>query len=311
MLAGNEYWRSIISQGYAFSGLGKSWSNATNSYSDDYTYSMNVISPAKLPGWHSTRLVYQSYSKAVKNESGKTIAYMIGLSKHPDYINNTGEGQAYRGRAKQPSTRVSSGLGDNIPWIDNNNFRYTIRYEKMSNLTVEMTQRYLGPRFVLDMEDIDNDDFWAMPNNYGVTYPEDTKRIIPLPGVYIFATQNIPGGQRQFWFLDGNSSGNSAQYWTTDDVIFSARYAQGKTGATPGTGYTEDSQNKAPKQAVGFGMPGLSAGMGGFFYYVLRNAPLNQTKDPSEIGVTDTRYEKGLIMRVPVRLWRKTTPYAD
>lgn len=311
MLAGNEYWRSIISQAYAFSGLGKSWSSATNSYSDDYTYSMNVISPAKLPGWHSTRLVYQSYSKAVKNESGKTIAYMIGLSKHPDYINNTGEGQAYRGRAKQPSTRVSSGLDDNIQWIDNNNFRYTIRYEKMP-YTVEMTQRYLGPRFVLDMEDIDNDDFWAMPNNYGVTYPEDTKRIIPLPGVYIFATENISGGrQRQFWFLDGNSSGNSAQYWTLDDVIESARYAQGRTGAPRGTGYTEDSQHKAPKQAVGFGMPGLSAGMGGFFYYVLRNAPLNQTEDPSTIEVTDTRYVKGLIMRVPVRLWRKTTPYAD
>ena len=311
MLAGNEYWRSIISQAYAFSGLRKSYNSATQSYSDYYTYSMNVISPAKLPGWHSTRLVYQSYSKAVKNESGNTITYMIGLSKHPDYINNTGEGQAYSGRAKQPSTRVSSGLGDNIPWIDNNNFRYTIRYEKKSNLTVEMTQRYLGPRFVLDMEDIDNDDFWAKPNNNATPYPEDTKRIIPLPGVYIFATQNIPGGQRQFWFLDANSVGNSAQYWTTDDVIFSARYAQGKTGATPGTGYTEDSEGKAPKQAVGFGMPDISAGMGGFSYYVLRNAPLNQTKDPSEIGVTDTRYVKGLIMRVPVRLWRKTTPYAD
>lgn len=311
MIAGNEYWRSIITQAYAFSGLGKSWSNATNSYSDDYTYSMNVISPAKLPGWHSTRLVYQSYSKAVKNESGKTIAYMIGLSKHPDYINNTGEGQAYRGRVKQTFARISSGLGDNIPWIDNNNFRYTIRYEKMANYTVEMKQRYLGPRFVLDMEDIDNDDFWAMPNNYATTYPEDTKRIIPLPGAYIFATENIPGGQRQFWFLDGNSVGNSAQYWTLDDVIFSARYAQGKTGAASGTGYTEDSQNKAPKQAAGFGITGQSAGMGGFYYYVLRNAPLNQTKDPSEIGVTDTRYVKGLIMKVPVRLWRKTTPYAD
>ena len=58
-------------------------------------------------------------------------------------------------------------------------------------------------------------------------------------------------------------------------------------------------------------MPGLSAGMGGFFYYVLRNAPLNQTEDPSTIEVTDPRYVKGLIMRVPVRLWRKTTPYAD
>ena len=145
----------------------------------------------------------------------------------------------------------------------------------MDNLTVEMTQRYLGPRFVLDMEDIDNDDFWAKPNNYAKTYPEDTKRIIPLPGVYTFATQYIPGGQRQFWFLDANSVGNSAQYWTSDDVIFSARYAQGKTGAAQGTGYTEDSEGKAPKQAVGFGIPDLSAGMGGFFYYVLRNTPVN------------------------------------
>ena len=43
MLAGNEYWRSIIAQAYAFAGLGKSWSNVTNSYSDDYTYSMNIV----------------------------------------------------------------------------------------------------------------------------------------------------------------------------------------------------------------------------------------------------------------------------
>ena len=119
MLAGNEYWRSIIAQAYAFAGLGKSWSNVTNSYSDDYTYSMNIVSPAKLPGWKSTRLVFQSYSKAVKNESGKTIAYMIGLSTAPSYIANTGEGQAYRGRVVNSFARVSSGISGNPDWIAN------------------------------------------------------------------------------------------------------------------------------------------------------------------------------------------------
>jgi len=311
MLAGNEYWRSIIAQAYAFAGLGKSWSNVTNSYSDDYTYSMNIVSPAKLPGWKSTRLVFQSYSKAVKNESGKTIAYMIGLSTAPSYIANTGEGQAYRGRVVNSFARVSSGISGNPDWIANNYYRYTIRYEKMSNNTVEMKQRYLGPRFVLDMEDIDNDDFWADPSN-GTTpaYPQDTKRIIPLPGVYIFATQDVPGGKRQFWFLDQNSVGNSAQYWTLDEASHSARYAQGKTGVPVGD-YTDDSGNKAPLQSVGFGMPDISAGMGGFFYYLLRNAPMNQTQDASTIGVTDPRYVKGLIMKAPVRLWRSSTPYAD
>ena len=299
MLAGNEYWRSIISQGYAFSGLGKSWSNATNSYSDDYTYSMNVISPAKLPGWHSTRLVYQSYSKAVKNESGKTIAYMIGLSKHPDYINNTGEGQAYRGRAKQPSTRVSSGLGDNIPWIDNNNFRYTIRYEKMSNLTVEMTQRYLGPRFVLDMEDIDNDDFWAMPNNYGVTYPEDTKRVFPYAGVNSAAEAN---GQT-IWFFDQNTKGKMTQYWTPDNTAVDGRYnpkGPNYKGAMLGNGEV------LPKQAVVFvGANGGSETSGFYQHYLFINVPTN-----GERTNADPRYKRNFITSAPVRLWR-TKAYAD
>lgn len=311
MLAGNEYWRSIVAQAYAFAGLGKSWSNATNSYSDDYTYSMNVVSPAKLPGWNSTRLVFQSYSKAVKNESGKTIAYMIGLSTAPSYITKPGEGQAYRGRVVNPFARINSGISGNPDWIANNNYRYTIRYEKMSNKTVEMKQRYLGPRFVLDMEDIDNDDFWADPSN-GTTpaYPQDTKRVIPLPGVYTFATMTFSGGERQYWFFNTNSVGNSAQYWTLDEASHTARYAQGRSGVSVGD-YTDDSAGKAPIQSVGFGMPDLSAGMGGFFYYLLRNAPVNQTKDASEIGVTDPRYSKGLIMKAPVRLWRKSIPYAD
>ena len=274
-----------------------------------------MVSPAKLPGWRNTVLVYQTYSKAVKDTNGKNIAYMLGLSKKPDYISNDTEGQVYRGRTKNPAIRVRSGLGDNLQWISNNNYRYTVRYEKVGS-TVELKQRYLGPRFVLDMEDIDNDDFWADPSN-GTTpaYPQDAKRIIPLPGVYTFVEVPIsgPGGKQQFWWLDENSVGNSAQYWTLDDASPYARYAMAKKGGpnaaiTGYTDYTNDKDGKAPKQAVGFGIPDQSAGMGGFYYYVYRGTPVYQDKD---LNPADSRYEKNLIMKVPVRLWRKTTPYAD
>ena len=310
-IAGNEYWRSLITQAYAFAGLGKSWSNATNSYSADYTYSMSMVSPAKLPGWSNTLLVYQTYSKAVKDKNGKNVAYMLGLSKQPDYISDNTEGQVYRGRTKNPAIRVRSGLGDNLNWITNNNYRYTVRYEKVGS-TVEMKQRYLGPRFVLDMEDIDNEDFW---NEVPSGFPEDAKRVIPLPGVYTFVEVPISGprGKQQFWLLNQNSVGNSAQYWTLDDASQYARYALAKTGGpnasvTGYTDYTSDKDGKAPKQAVGFGMPDLSAGMGGFYYYVYRGTPVYQDND---LNPADPRYVKNLIMQVPVRLWRKTTPYAD
>ena len=310
-IAGNEYWRSLITQAYAFAGLGKSWSNATNSYSADYTYSMSMVSPAKLPGWANTLLVYQTYSKAVKDKNGKNVAYMLGLSKKPDYISDDTEGQVYRGRTKYPAIRVRSGLGDNLNWITNNNYRYTVRYEKVGS-TVEMKQRYLGPRFVLDMEDIDNEDFW---NEVPSGFPQDAKRIIPLPGVYTFvkATITASSGEQQFWWLNQNSIGTSAQYWTLDDASPFARYALGKTGGpnaavTGYTDYTNDKDGKAPKQAVGFGIPDQSAGMGGFYYYVYRGTPVYQDLD---INPADSRYEKNLIMKVPVRLWRKTTPYAD
>ena len=310
-IAGNEYWRSLITQAYAFAGLGKSWSNATNSYSADYTYSMSMVSPAKLPGWANTLLVYQTYSKAVKDKNGKNVAYMLGLSKKPDYISDDTEGQVYRGRAKNPAVRVRSGLGDNLQWINNNNYRYTVRYEKVGS-TVEMKQRYLGPRFVLDMEDIDNEDFW---NEVPSGFPEDAKRVIPLPGVYTFVEVPIsgPGGKQQFWWLDQNSVGNSAQYWTLDDASPYARYAMAKKGGpnaaiTGYTDYTNDKDGKAPKQAVGFGIPDQSAGMGGFYYYVYRGTPVYQNND---IDPADSRYVKNLIMQVPVRLWRKAIPYAD
>ena len=310
-IAGNEYWRSLITQAYAFAGLGKSWSNATNSYSADYTYSMSMVSPAKLPGWSNTLLVYQTYSKAVKDKNGKNVAYMLGLSKKPDYISDNTEGQVYRGRTKNPAIRVRSGLGDNLNWITNNNYRYTVRYEKVGS-TVEMKQRYLGPRFVLDMEDIDNEDFW---NEVPSGFPEDAKRVIPLPGVYTFVEVPISGprGKQQFWLLNQNSVGNSAQYWTLDDASQYARYALAKTGGpdasvTGYTDYTSDKDGKAPKQAVGFGMPDLSAGMGGFYYYVYRGTPVYQDND---LNPADPRYVKNLIMQVPVRLWRKSIPYAD
>ena len=289
MFANNEYWRSIIAQYFGFAGF----RNAGASYK----YSVGIVSPAKLPGWSTTKLVFHSYSKGVKDSNGKLIAYMIGMSKKPDYITNSGEGQLYMGHVTTPTTQVSAGLDGNPTWIDNNNYRYTIRYEDVNGAAV-LTQRYLGPRFVLDMDDIDTEDFWADPSN-GTTYPADTKRIFPYAGVNSAAEAN---GQT-IWFYDTNTAGKMTQYWTPDNTttngIYTPKGSTGK-GAMLGLG------GVLPKQAVTFiGSQGGDETSGFFQHYLYVNVPVNGDQDNA-----DSRYKKNFIMSAPVRLW-KTIPYAD
>ena len=292
MFAGNEYWRSIIAQYYGFAGF----RNAGTSYK----YSVGIVSPAKLPGWSTTKLVFQSYSKGVKDSNGKLIAYMIGMSKKPDYITNIGEGQFYMGHVTTPTTQVSAGLDGNPTWIDNNNYRYTIRYEDVNGAAV-LTQRYLGPRFVLDMDDIDTEDFWADPSN-GTTYPTDTKRIFPYAGVNSAAE----AGNQTFWYYDTSTLGKGTQYWTPDNTTTNGRYTpQGstKTGAMLGL------DNVLPKQAVAFmGSQGGNETCGFFQHYLYINVPT--TGNVAQGAKDDPRFKINFIMSAPVRLW-KTSPYAD
>ena len=289
MFANNEYWRSIIAQYYGFAGF----RNAGTSYK----YSVGIVSPAKLPGWSTTKLVFHSYSKGVKDSNGKLIAYMIGMSKKPDYITNSGEGQFYMGHVTASPRRASAGLDGNPTWIDNNNYRYTIRYEDVNGSAV-LTQRYLGPRFVLDMDDIDTEDFWADPSN-GTTYPTDTKRIFPYAGVNSAAEAN---GQT-IWFYDTNTVGKMTQYWTPDNTTTNGIYTpkgSNSKGAMLGLG------GVLPKQSVTFVGSNGGDKTGGFFqHYLYVNVPVNGDHDNA-----DPRYKKNFIMSAPVRLW-KTTPYAD
>ena len=289
MFAGNEYWRSIIAQYYGFAGF----RNAGTSYK----YSVGIVSPAKLPGWSTTKLVFQSYSKGVKDSNGKLIAYMIGMSKKPDYITNSGEGQFYMGHVTASPRRVSAGLDGNPTWIDNNNYRYTIRYEDVNGSAV-LTQRYLGPRFVLDMDDIDTEDFWADPSN-GTTYPADTKRIFPYAGV----NSSVRANGQTIWFYDTNTAGKMTQYWTPDNTTTNGIYTpKGSTG----TGAMLGLHGVLPKQAVAFiGSQGGDETCGFFQHYLYVNVPVNGDRDNA-----DSRYKKNFIMSAPVRLW-KTTPYAD
>ena len=292
MFAGNEYWRSIIAQYYGFAGFRNA--GAT------YKYSVGIVSPAKLPGWSTTKLVFHSYSKGVKDSNGKLIAYMIGMSKKPDYITNSGEGQVYMGHVTASPTRVSAGLDGNPTWIDNNNYRYTIRYEDVNGAAV-LTQRYLGPRFVLDMDDIDTEDFWADPSN-GTTYPTDTKRIFPYAGVNSAAE----AGNQTFWYYDTSTLGKATQYWTPNNTTDNGRYTpqnSDATGAMLGLGGVR------PKQAVAF--MGSQAGdktCGFFQHYLYVNVPV--TGNVAQGAKDDPRFKINFIMSGPVRLW-KTTPYAD
>ena len=289
MFAGNEYWRSIIAQYYGFAGFRNA--GAT------YKYSVGIVSPAKLPGWSTTKLVFHSYSKGVKDSNGKLIAYMIGMSKKPDYITNSGEGQVYMGHVTASQGQVSAGLDGNPTWIDNNNYRYTIRYEDVNGAAV-LTQRYLGPRFVLDMDDIDTEDFWADPSN-GTTYPADTKRIFPYAGV----NSSVRANGQTIWFYDTNTAGKMTQYWTPDNTTSTGRYTPQNsdgTGAMLGLG------GVLPKQAVAFiGSQGGDETCGFFQHYLYVNVPVNGDQDNA-----DSRYKKNFIMSAPVRLW-KTIPYAD
>ena len=292
MFAGNEYWRSIIAQYYGFAGFRNA--GAT------YKYSVGIVSPAKLPGWRTTKLVFQSYSKGVKDSNGKLIAYMIGMSKKPDYISNSGEGQLYMGHVTASPTRVSAGLDGNPTWIDNNNYRYTIRYEDVNGAAV-LTQRYLGPRFVLDMDDIDTEDFWADPSN-GTTYPADTKRIFPYAGV----NSSTSAGNQTFWYYDTSTLGKGTQYWTPDNTTSTGRYTPQNSD---GTGAMLGLEGVLPKQAVAFiGSQGGNETCGFFQHYLYVNVPT--TGNVAQGAKDDPRFKINFIMSAPVRLW-KTTPYAD
>ena len=300
MFAHHEYWRSIIPQFFGFSGFRN---NGTR-----YNCSMGIVSPARLPGWNETKLVFQSYSKGVRDSQGNLIAYMIGLSKQPDYISNTGEGQAYQGYAKNPLTRASSGAFESAPWIDKNDYRYVMRWEDKNGNAI-LKQRYLGPRFVLDMDDIANEDFWAAPITG--TYPNDVERIVPYTGIYDVATTkdpskpaNSPEGQT-WWYFNTNTVGKCAQYWTPDDAPVGGRYAT----QAPSGGAMQDNANQAPKLSVTFRYSVVADDVSGFFNcYLYTRTPLNQNEKKSYVN--DSRFVVNLIMKAPVRLW-KTTPYAD
>lgn len=303
MFAHHEYWRSILPQFYGFSGFRN---NGTT-----YNCSMGIVSPAKLPGWNETKLVFQSYSKGVRDSQGNLIAYMIGLSKQPSYISNTGEGQAYQGYAKNPLTRASSGVFESAPWIQNNDYRYVMRWEDKNGNAI-LKQRYLGPRFVLDMDDIANEDFWAAPNNYDVTYPADVERIVPYTGIYDVASTKDPSkpagsdeGQT-WWYFNTNTVGKCAQYWTPDDAPVGGRYAT----QSPSGGAMQDNAQKAPKLSATFRYSVVADDISGFFNcYLYTRTPLNQNE--KKPYVNDTRFVENLIMKAPVRLWRSSTPYAD
>lgn len=292
MFAKNEYWRSIIPQYYGFAGF----RNNGNAFKN---FCMGIVTPAQLPGWSGPKLVYHSYSKGVP---GSKISYMLGMSQQPDYIqidnSVNGEGQFFQGYTKQPGERINSGITPIPDWIQNNNFRFTIRYEDKDDTAI-LTQRYLGPRFVLDMDDIANEDFWAMPNNNGVTYPEDTKRVFPYAGVNSAAEAN---GQT-IWFFDENTKGKMTQYWTPDNTVQDGRYTPkdpNYRGSMLGIG------NVQPKQAVAFvGANGGSETSGFYQHYLFINVPTDGNRPNA-----DPRYKINFIMSGPVRLWR-TKAYAD
>ena len=328
-LASNLHWRTIFAQGHSFSGL------RTGDYYDitkplQFSHSIGCVSYAQMPNAGSqTVRVFHTYSsgKNVPTAQQGHIAYMIGMSKKPSYITDDEEGQVYYGRTKQPVTRMPSGLAAasaNTSWVSDNKYQYVIRWEDQdyANATTGravLSQRYLGPRFVLDMDDIAREEFWNLNPDHANEYPAETSRTFPLAGYYTFTDkQSTPkdptkkdgtpnySGLVRAWYINGNSKGVSAQYWTTDPALDGGRYASSNAATFP-LGYTKDNNNNAPYQTVTFRPTDYINGMSGFYFYLYKAVPLHQDL---HLDNPFPEYVQGLIQKAPVRLWR-TTPAKD
>ncbi|WP_278793652.1 hypothetical protein [Hoylesella nanceiensis] len=310
-LASHLNWRTIFAQGHGFSGLRKEASNGGYDINGTlkYPYSIGYVSYAQMPNASEPVRVFHTYSsgKNLPTAQQGHIAYMIGMAKKPSYITDDLEGKFYQGRTKQPAGAARSGMDQTgsaaAPWITDNKYQYVMRWEDKdyANKTTGravLSQRYLGPRFVLDMDDIAREEFWTLNPKYTNEYPEETSRTFPLGGFYAFEKLPISGGEVHAWYLQEASKGVSTQYWTTDPVFNAGRYAQD---------VRPDNNGIPPYYAVTFRALDNASGMSGFFYYLYKGVPLNQDKD---ITVPSTTYQKNLIEKAPVRLWR-TTPAKD
>ncbi|WP_448924290.1 hypothetical protein [Hoylesella nanceiensis] len=303
-LASHLNWRTIFAQGHGFAGLrrGYEYDMTKPLY---FNHSVGYVSYAQMPNASEPVRVFHTYSSGKNLPAAQQghIAYMIGMAKKPSYITDDLEGKFYQGRTKQPAAEVRSGMAQTgsaaAPWITDNKYQYVMRWEDKdyANKTTGravLSQRYLGPRFVLDMDDIAREEFWTLNPKYTNEYPEETSRTFPLGGFYAFEKLPSSGGEVHAWYLQEASKGISAQYWTTDPVFNAGRYAQE---------VRPDNNGNPPYYAVTFRALDNAAGMSGFFYYLYKGVPLNQDKD---ITVPSTTYQKNLIEKAPVRLWRKT-----
>ena len=310
-LASHLNWRTIFAQGHGFSGLRKEASTGEYDINGTlkYPYSIGYVSYAQMPNASEPVRVFHTYSsgKNLPTAQQGHIAYMIGMAKKPSYITDDLEGKFYQGRTKQPAGQVRSGMDQTgsaaAPWITDNKYQYVMRWEDKdyANKTTGravLTQRYLGPRFVLDMDDIAREEFWTLNPKTADEYPAETSRTFPLGGFYAFKLYPISGGDIHAWYLQEASKGVSTQYWTTDPVFNAGRYAQE---------VRNDNNGNPPYYAVTFRALDNASGMSGFYYYLYKGVPLNQDKD---ITVPSTIYQKNLIEKAPVRLWR-TTPAKD
>ena len=169
------------------------------------------------------------------------------------------------------------------------------------------------------MDDIAREEFWNLNPDHANEYPAETSRTFPLAGYYTFTDkQSTPkdptkkdgtpnySGLVRAWYINGNSKGVSAQYWTTDPALDGGRYASSNAATFP-LGYTKDNNNNAPYQTVTFRPTDYINGMSGFYFYLYKAVPLHQDL---HLDQPFPEYVQGLIQKAPVRLWR-TTPAKD
>lgn len=166
-----------------------------NNNSDNKTYT-HIVTQRKMPTSHTmgkledNNFLYNWYAE-------KATAY-------PYQKNGATEGESYTNNAYG----TEANLGQ-YSLLQNNKYQYAIRidYENMQsgaeNARMVLTQRYLGPNFILDPFDIDTDEYWKYTGTDDVSdwnesefgkvirpLQDEVQRVLPLYGYALNANYN-------------------------------------------------------------------------------------------------------------------------
>ena len=171
-----------------------------------------------------SHIVLRQFPRTMSEEDQKDVAYNRYVDPTTDYAykksNEKNDGLAYQNDVF--GTDITERLNDGHIFFAGSDGRYPdkmatrIEYKDLGDATkarVVITQRFLGPNFILDPFDIDTDEYWKYLGDTGFTplTPQGDATIeLPLPG-YVMEGETTPrdaGYGAIYWVRSSSNTGS-------------------------------------------------------------------------------------------------------